>query len=341
MHTTIKITLITLAAGIAGAAIARLLSFPIYPITGPALFVSLLCVGGVRCAIADPIRDIALLFIGISIGTGINAQAASALVTWPIAFAVLALMIISVLLICRFILTHFFDFDPQSATLAAAPGHLAFVISLSATLNIDITPVAVVQAVRLLALTLSVPIIALMFGIEISTDILPSGSPMSMVHLLALLGMSFVLAMILQRLKAPAAFLIGAMLVSSVAQITGLTPGILAPAIVLPCFVVVGIMIGARFSGVTLKQLTSSLTAGLVTTLATVTMACLAAVPVALMLGMPLAHVVVAFSPGGLETMVAMGAVLGANAGFIAACHVGRLFLLTLLVPIVVGRSKH
>lgn len=329
-----------MVAGITGAAIGWLLSFPIYPITGPAVFISLLCVAGIRCAIVDPVRDIALLFIGISIGTGINAQAASAVATWPIAFAVLALMITCVLLFCRFILMRFFGFDPRSATLAAAPGHLSYVLSLSSTLNIDITPIAVVQAVRLLALTLCVPIVALIFGIEVSAHILPSGSTMSLTHVAILLPVSSLLAVILQRLNIPAAFLIGGMVVSSIAQITELTPGSLSPSVVLPCLVVVGVMIGTRFSGVTLKNLLSSLGAGLVTTFATVIMACLAAVPVALLLEMPAAQVIVAFSPGGLETMVAMGAVLGANAGFVTACHVGRLFLLTLLVPIIVGRKQ-
>ena len=47
----------------------------------------------------------------------------------------------------------------------------------------------------------------------------------------------------------------------------------------------------------------------------------------------------VAFAPGGLETMVAMGAVIGADAGFVAAAHIARLFMLTGLVPLFLGRG--
>lgn len=118
------------------------------------------------------------------------------------------------------------------------------------------------------------------------------------------------------------------------------TPSIIPTEIVIPSFIIVDILIATRFSGVTLTQLRTSLAAGLVTTFATVVIACLAAAPVAHLLGMPPAHVIVAFSLGGLESMVAMGTVLGANAGFVAACHVGRLFLLTLLVPVISGRIK-
>jgi len=55
---------------------------------------------------------------------------------------------------------------------------------------------------------------------------------------------------------------------------------------------------------------------------------------------MPVAHVLVAFAPGGLETMIAMGAVLGVVPGFVAACHVARLMVLTVLVPAMLGRVR-
>lgn len=336
---TFNITARTLTAGIIGAALGHLLSFPVYPITGPALLLSLLCLAGFQLDISNPVRDAALLFIGISIGTGVNNQAAEAVIKWPIAFAILAIMILCVLLSCRYLLIRFFNFTPRSATLAAAPGHLGFVISLGTSLNIDITPVAVVQAVRILALTMCVPFITMLFGIDIGSEIAPSGPTMSILHLACLIPVSITVALILKALKVPAAFIIGAMLVSSVTQISGLTPGTLSNVVLFPCLVVVGVLIGTRFSGISLQQLKSNLWAGLATTTATMVLACLAAAPVAMVLGMPIGHVIVAFSPGGLETMIAIGAVLGANAGFVAACHVGRLLLLTLLVPVVVSWS--
>jgi uncharacterized membrane protein AbrB (regulator of aidB expression) len=37
--------------------------------------------------------------------------------------------------------------------------------------------------------------------------------------------------------------------------------------------------------------------------------------------------------------MVAMGAMIGANPGFVAACHVGRLLLLTVIMPVFLARA--
>lgn len=54
---------------------------------------------------------------------------------------------------------------------------------------------------------------------------------------------------------------------------------------------------------------------------------------VALALGVDLSAL--AFAPGGLETMIAMGVVMGAVPGFVAACHMTRLMVLSVLLPLM------
>jgi len=99
-----------------------------------------------------------------------------------------------------------------------------------------------------------------------------------------------------------------------------------------------GALIGTRFSGVPLTQFLNGLSAGIAITVVAVVFAAMASVPVAWALGMPLVHVLVAFAPGGLETMIAMGAVLGVVPGFVAACHIARLLVLTVLLPGMLGK---
>ena len=97
-------------------------------------------------------------------------------------------------------------------------------------------------------------------------------------------------------------------------------------------------------SGVTPAHLASGLAAGLAITAVATLMAGAGAVPVAWALDMPLAHLLVAFAPGGFETMIAMGVVLGVVPGFVAACHMARLLVLTVLLPAMLtreGRKGH
>lgn len=334
------VTFYTIATGAVGAVIGYLLGLPVFLLTGPAIAISAIGLAGVQFEITPLIRDITFVFIGIGIGSGVDAQAAEAFLSWPLAFAFLAIMLIAAMIACKALLRGIFGFDDSSAVLAASPGHLSFVISMSESLGIDITRVAVVQSVRLLALTLCVPFVALFFGINVGGSFLPVGQVMQIQVVIALVGIAVAFGLLLKRLNVPAALLVGAMAVSAIAHLSDWAPGMLAPSVTNTCFVIMGTLIGTRFSGISISELGKSLSAGLATTALTVLFALIAALPTALLLEMPIAHVLVAFAPGGLETMIVMGAVLGANPGFVAACHVGRLLVLTVLVPAMLTRTS-
>ncbi|MEO0360259.1 MAG: AbrB family transcriptional regulator [Pseudomonadota bacterium] len=328
-----------LAAGVAGAGAAHLIGVPAAPILGPALLISALAAAGVRFAIAAPVRDAALLVLGIGVGAGVDEQATAAMARWPIAFAALAATLTATLFSARFVLTRFFGFDRRSATLAAAPGHLSFVIGLGEATGADLTRVTVVQTVRLLALTIVTPFAALAFGVEVDVAAVAGGPAMAVAPFAAVVAGSAALGFVLRRYGTPAPMLIGAMIVSAGAHVGGAVKGGLGPELALAGFVVVGSLIGARFSGITLAALRSAAGAGLAATAIAAGLAVAAAAPVALIVRMPAAHVMVGFAPGGLETMIALGAVLAASPGFVAACHVGRLLLLSILIPLVLFRG--
>lgn len=339
-RSTFITTFNTLVVGAIGAGLAYWLSFPVYVLLGPAILVSAVSLFGFRFAIADSVRDVAFLLIGIGIGAGMNPEATAVFLRWPLAFAVLAVMLTAILLLCKYLLVRFFGFEERSAVLAATPGHLSFVLGLGASLDLDVAKIAVVQSIRLLSLTLLVPLVAISFGVKLGTNILPDGVPMHITDLLILIAVSCFVGAVLKRFNVPAAILIGGLITSSIGHAVEYTPGILPVNIALPCFMIMGTLIGTRFSGITINQLKNALFAGLTTTFVSVLLAVAAAVPVSYYLMMQPEHVVVAFAPGGLETMIAMGAVLGANPSFVAACHVGRLLLLPILVPFLIGRSK-
>jgi membrane AbrB-like protein len=148
-----------------------------------------------------------------------------------------------------------------------------------------------------------------------------------------LLGLGF------RRLHLPAPILLGPMAASALGHVSGLVTGTLPGWLLMPAFLAMGTLIGTRFSGMRLGDLRQAGLAGLAITVISVGVAALAALPVALALGMPAAHVLTGFAPGGLETMVALGAAMGANPGFIAAFHILRLVILSVLIPLSLRRT--
>ena len=308
-------------------------------LTGPAVLVSALSLFGLRLGIAPFLRDIAFLFIGIGIGSGVNAEAAAAMLRWPLAFVALAIMLVLAMVASRIMMVKLFGFDRRSAVLASAPGHLSFVIALGETYGVDLTRVTVAQSVRVLLLTLTVPAIAALMGLDMSQGLAQNGSILGAPTIAVLVVLALITGWVLERLRVPAPLLIGAMLVSSVGHLSDIAPGVLEPKVTMACLVTMGTLIGSRFGGTTPAMLFRYAGGGVAITALTTVLAIGFAVPVAMFLDMPLPHVLVAFAPGGLETMIVMGAVLGANPGFVAACHVGRLLVLSVLIPIMAARA--
>ncbi|WP_299552110.1 AbrB family transcriptional regulator [uncultured Tateyamaria sp.] len=337
---SLRITAQTLIVGGIGAALAEMIGAPIAVLTGPALVVSLAALAGLRTGIDDTVRNLVFLLVGVSIGSGVDSSATDAMLRWPLAFAVLGVMLWTTILFCGRLLHHGFGLDRRSAYLASAPGHLSFVVGLSAGLHLDTTRIVVIQSVRLLALTLTVPAIALAFGFELTGQVLPNGLPLAWLDLAALLMGGLTLGYALDKIGLPAPLLIGGMITSSLGHATEVTPGVMAPWLSYAGLMTVGTLIGARFDGITRAALATSLLAGLTVTSLTIFIAMVAALPVVYALDFDPTHVLIAFAPGGLETMIAMGVVLGANPGFVAAAHVARLLLLTILLPAFVGRIK-
>jgi len=328
------VTATTLGVGICGAATGWALSVPAAFLMGPALAVTLASMAGLKMGISDRLRDICLLALGLGVGAGFDPAAGSAMLRWPLAFAVLAVMLVVSLQIIRTVLERGFGFDRKSAVLAAVPGHLSLVLGIAAGSGLDVGRIALVQTIRLLALSVIVPFAALAMGYEMLASVLPVGAPMAWRHLDALALAGLALALGLKRAGLPAPMLLGPMAVSALGHISGHTPGTLPGWIMAAAFIALGTLIGSRFSGMTTALLRSGLIAGLVSTSIAACLATLAALTVAAALNMPSAQVLVAFAPGGLETMIALGAAMGASPGFVAACHVMRLVILSVLLPL-------
>lgn len=326
--------------GLIGAGLALLVHAPLPFLTGPALVTALAGLFGAPIKGSDLLKSIAFPIVGVAIGASANSEATSALRHWPTAFAALALALVVILWSSRALLSRVFGLPRRAALLAGTPGHLSFVLALSEDYGEPTEQVAVVQSIRLLCLTLLVPLAAVLAGI--SLDILPQSAlaPMGPLVTAALIGGTVLLTPIATRLGLPAAALMTGLILSAATHMTGLIEGPLSPWIAAPALILVGCLIGSRFAGVTFSALRRSALAGLAVTLLAFGTAALAGVAVSPLTGLDPLHLLVAFAPGGLETMAAMGLVLGAPPGLVAACHLGRLMLLSGLVPLFLGREK-
>lgn len=327
------------ALGGAGAILAWLASVPAPFILGPAVAVTIAGVAGLRTEIPTPLRNAAFVVIGAIMGSGVTPGVLDAAWQWPLSFLALGLTMAVIMAVTTALLRQKWHYDRTTAVLSSAPGHLSFVMGLGAETGGNLAAISIVQSIRLLCLTLFVPMVVALGGFELpGVSAMPAGE-MPLVQLAAMLPACFAAGYALHRLRLPAGFLIGAMLVSTIAHLAGLAHGAIPAWLSVPCFVAMGTMIGTRFSGIRPGELVRYAGAGLVSTAIAVLFAATGAVVAAFLTGLPLGPLLIAFAPGGVETMAAIALLVNADPAFVAAHHVMRLFMLTAMIPLFLGRS--
>jgi membrane AbrB-like protein len=334
-----KDTTVTLLVGVAGAVLFWLIGFPAAVLTGPAAAVSIATLAGLRTRIPDPLRDAVFLVIGVQIGSTVTPEVIATALTWPLSLAVLTVTLVLVLLAVKGVLMRAFRYDRMTATLAATPGHLSYVLGLSTDLGADVPRVALVQSVRVLMLTLIVPVLVALWGVEGTAYLVDRGA-ISALSLALIFPLSLGLGLLFRRLGVPAPLLLGAMAVSALGHGTDLTPGTMPVWMTVAAFVCMGTLIGTRFSGLDRRGLAGALLAGVVSTLIACAVAAAGAWLAAGVVGLPAAALLLAFAPGGVEVMAAIAVETGLEPAFVAAHHVFRLIILTVLVPVLLARLR-
>lgn len=327
---------LTLVIASIGAGLAHASGAPAPFIVGPALAVALSALLGIPVLIPVWLRKFCFIIIGLSMGAGVTPEVVSSAREWPVSFVVLAVAILLIILIGKWMLVTKWQYDPMTALLSVVPGHLSYVLGLSAETKCDFATIGVVQSIRLLALTILVPFAVLFIGIDASAT---GGAiaVMSLPAFIASMAISFVIGFVLERFKLHAAYLIAGLVWSTGSHITGTIDGTVSPFVGTPAFIVMGALIGTRFSSVTIAMLRRAFAAGTSVTLVAFGLSALAAWLVSIFIDAPMSQLLIAFAPGGVESMAAMAISMNADPAFVAAHHVMRIMILTFLAPLMVG----
>ena len=325
-------------AGTLGSLFGWGLALPAPFLMGPVIVSTLFAILRIGFLVPEQIKQISFILIGISVGSNVTPEALLSISRWPLSILIMILSVITIILLCKKILQNFFGMDKKSSLLASTPGHLSFVLMLGTETKADTTKIAIIQSIRVLALTIITPVIVVLYSGSELNDANLQREIMNSGGLVVLCLLSIIGGLLLKVLNFPAPFLIGAMLISALSHGTNLTPGYVPNFLEGIAFAILGTVIGARFVGVEMKSLKSCLVSGLTITLAGVFICFLATSIIYKITGIPIIHIFIAIAPGGLETMVAMGGLVDAEPTYVAFHHVMRLFFIALLIPIVLKK---
>ena len=320
-----------LAAGLTGAALAALVGVPAGPLVGATLGVSLAALAGLAVAVPTRLRDAAFAAIGVSLGSGVDERILGQLAQWALSLAVLMAALVATMAVCCALLVRVFRLDPGTAVLSSAPGTMSNAIALALEGRGDATTVMVLQLIRLLVLVIAVPPIAAGLG---GADVAAATGPvMGWAPLLAVGAVALLVGAAGTRLGVPASFLLAGMIVSATGHAAGAVHGAAPHWLIFSAFAVTGAVLGTRMSRVDGPMARRSAAAGVSLVVVAVLVSLAFAWLAAALTGLPFGQVWVAFAPGGVEAMAAIGLALDYDPAFVAVHHVARIFALILIVP--------
>lgn len=327
--------LLALAISALGGGLATLAGLPAGWLMGGALAVTIAAMAGIPLDLPDWLRNVVFVMIGMSMGASVAPDSLALLASWPISLAALFIELVIIVATTGWMLTRFFGLDTGTAYLSSFPGHLSFVMGIAATGVGNARQIVIIQVIRILMLTIAVPIGATFLPID-HFDAPAAAAVLSPLQLLLLALGCVVVGAIFDRLRVPAGMVLGAMAAATAAKLGGLYSEAMPAPLVTLTFILTGAMIGIRFVGITRSEFVSAAKGGLIATGMTVGIVTLVTLCVAQLVEMPFGQLWLGLSPGALEGMGALGIALGYDTAFIAAHHVIRLLMLSFAIPAVV-----
>jgi len=328
-----------LIAAVGGIAFA-LLGLPAGLVSGSVLAVSAAALLGRPVKVPIALARVGYVIIGIQLGAVVTPDTVRGFLTWPASIALLVVASIAMIVATASYLRAAHHWDPLSALMGASPGSMIQVIALSTELGADLRAIAIVQTMRVLLLTIGIPAGLALFGLV--APALPSAHGpaglSSLPEMAIIVAVSTASAFALMRLRFPGGLIFGAMAGSGILHGTGLVSAVLPWWIGGTAVIVLGAVVGSRFSGASPRLLLGYLGAAFGSFAVSLTIAGVFVVLVTYLFPFPAANVVVAFSPGAQDTMMVLALALNLDPVFVGAHHVARFLVVTFTVAIAARR---
>ncbi len=325
-------TSLTLAVGTTGAFALSAVGFPAAPLVGAALATSALAWSGVTLHLPNRLRDAGFLVIGTSLGSGFRHEMLDQIGGWALSLTLLCASIYVTVVASQFVLMRVFGKDDETALLASSPGTLSLALSMAVSGRGDATTVLILQCMRLLILSAVIPLGMLLLGVEAGTATGPT-EVLPPLELIGTLVVGAAVAWVIALRGFPAAYLLGGMMTSALAHITGVVHGLPPAWLIFAGFCVTGSVMGVRFTGIRPADILRLFSASAASVGAAALISMGFAGVASAVTGLAFGQVWVAYSPGGVEAMAAIGLALDFDGAFVAVHHLCRIAFLMALIP--------
>lgn len=320
------------------------LGFPAGLVIGSLLGVAAAALLGRPVHIPVPLSRVISVLVGISLGAVVSPDTLRGLAAFPLGVLVLTISTVCMIAATSSYLRLVHGWDAQSALFGASPGALAQVMTLASEYKADLRAIAIVQTMRVVALTLGIPAGLAYFGLTVDGGGLmarfTAAGPPSIVELAILVSVSTACALVFFKFRLPGGLLFGSMLPSAILHGTGLIHSILPWWVAYAAVIGIGATTGSRFANTDPYTLLRFLGAALGSFAVAMAVAALSVLALALLMSVRPADAVLAFAPGAQDTMMVLALALHLDPVFVGALQLSRFLLVSMLVPFLAHRIR-
>ena len=327
---------LTLAVGALGVLAFHAASLPLPFLLGPLFGCLAAALSGIRLAAWTPLSDTMRTVLGVAVGASITPAVIGQMPSMALSLTLAPLFLVATGLAGYPYLRRACGLDPATAFYAAMPGGLQDMLLFGEEAGGDPRALSLLHATRVLLIVTIVPaMLWLWYGIDLTTA---PGAPVADYRAgqLALMAAAGLVGWrVARRAGLFGASILGPLILTGALSLAGIVETRPPAEAIQAAQFFIGIVVGVKYSGITLAEMRRFLVAGLGHAMILATLAALFAEAVVLMGLAPPLDAILAFSPGGQAEMALMAIVAGADVAYVVVHHVTRIVLVITCAPLV------
>ncbi len=293
-------------------------------------------VGGMKVGLPRWLRSSMVAVLGVMLGSSFTPDLFSHIGKWSLTLAGLVFYVTVAGGATYLYFRKVAGYGPITSFFTAMPGGLNEMVIVGGAMGGDPRLIALTHGARVMLV-----VFLLVFGYRFFGGYQPTGMAgggISIVHFpildLAILAACGVVGGAgAAALRLPAGPLLGAMIVSGIAHLSGISATRPPGELIAIAQIGIGCAVGSRFAGVKLATIAKTAlhaTAGTAITLGAA-IACAAGLHA--VTGIPMQALLLAYAPGGLAEMSLVALALGIDAAFVATHHIARILIIVSVAP--------
>ena len=328
---------LTFSIGALGAWVFHWLSLPLPWLLGAVSASLLASLAHAPVGISGRLRAVLLVVLGIMLGASFTPDVLARAGDWiPTLIGVVAYLAV-VTLAAFFYCRKWVKMDRVTAVFSALPGGLSQMVIVGEENGADIRSLTLTHAVRVASVLMVLPLFLTCWRENSApADLLP---PMlwSQRDALIIIGSAAGGVLLGHLARLPAHYLTGPLLVSAAVHLSGLVSTSAPPAISILVQIALGSAIGARFSGISVRELGRLMLLAFGLALMMMGITLIFAALLAAGTGLPFDALVLALAPGGFAEMALAALSMNIDPSFVSTHHGLRLILIVILAPIIIS----